>query len=146
MKKIFKVTLILLISVLLVGCASKGNAKGKSKIGELSYVDPENYTRKETPDLGSENEVVKFFFKEEDKTIAMYYYKNKKWTSMFDEKEYDAITINGTKWMYNIESMSGVRYKNYFTEYQGNLYLIELTGIDNYNVELERFMDNVEFE
>ena len=112
----------------------------------MRYNDPKNFTKKDPYNL-DENKVINYTFIEEDKSINLYYNKDRDYSFGVDQNaQYQEKTINGITWRVYHDNDFGVEYETYYYVYNNNLYRIELNGVDKYQSDFDEFMNTISFK
>ncbi len=151
-KKILLGLLVLLGLFIITGCAGDNGElsnDGRKKISfyNLNYLEPKGYSSDSK--FGSdENKTKNYVYGEYDGSINLNYQKGKDYSEMENlyYNEHTEKEINGTTWRVMDNNDAGIQSKFYYTVYNGDLYIIELNGIDKYQTEMDDFIKNVSFK
>ena len=149
MKKKLLFSVLMIIGLLIVtGCSNSKNTSSnnlhKVEFVNMKYNEPKNYSKKEPVDIDENKILIYRFNEDENKTINLYYYKNKKLDDT--DNDYEKVMINGMEWRKYHNTDFGVTYDTYECVYNNGLYTIELNVVDQYKDEFDEFMKDVSFE
>ena len=150
MKKKILLFIGLFLVFISLGCSNgktKEVASDETKFENMVYKKPKGLVKVEDNSTGSTAYKINFLrFDEEDKSITLCWYKDKKWTEVGDESlTYQMVTINSQEWRTRKEKMGNLYYATYITEYKGDTYIVELNGTNKYEKELDEYIQNTRF-
>ena len=149
-KKILFSLLIVTALFIITGCGKKNESSNttsnlhKAEFVDMRFNEPKNYSKKEPMELDEDRIIIYRFNEDENKTINLYYHKNKDYDET--DNKYEEVTINGHKWRKFHDTDFGITYDTYIYVYNNGRYTIELNEVDKYQEEFDEFMKDVSLE
>ena len=151
-KKLLLFAIVFIALFTITGCGSKNeelqpDGTTKVKFVDMFYKEPKGFSNQEKMDT-DDYKVLSFKFSEDsNKSVNLYYSKNKDVETTLSGDKYEEVEINGIKWkVIPEEQMGDVVYSTYYYQYGKDQYTIELNGVDKYKEEFDKFMQTIKFE
>lgn len=153
-KKILLGFLVIVGLLTITGCGNSSNneitkdGKAKSSFVELMYKEPTDFVKKDNLIDSDDMKALVYRLDNNDENvyINMHYDKGKNYNYIIDSyTKYTEKEINGTTWRIIHDDDFGKVTDTYYVVYNGDLYQIELNGIDKKS-EMASFMDEVSFK